>query len=183
MKLQIKDKVWCKIKAISNVQLLCTINMIVDKVVVVELPCEMKGFKVCTISIKDIVSKQEPVKKIHIPRTPAPIESPFGRVKQRLLQIQSVYKVFETHNDEWICINCVESGYVIESSFILKEGQSFTCNSCSKEIHHIPRTPEKTKSSIIQKQATKQDNCIFSLMNENDLTKEEKKLIQNMRKK
>lgn len=146
MRYQINDKVFCKIKALTRIQLLCTIIKFVDDCAVVQLPYKMKGLTTATIAIKDIISKQEPPQRAPKTNRPAPPDSPFGKIKERLLQISSARP---------------------------------------PEPPRPPRPAEEPpRPPSIQKQASKpNDNCIFSLLNPDDLTPEELKMIKDLGEK
>ena len=69
----------------SSMQLLCTIESITGNMVVVKLPCKLKGYTHAEIPLKDILIQQESNKPIAKPNKPAPKDNPYRRHLEYLL--------------------------------------------------------------------------------------------------
>ena len=81
-------KVLCKLPAITRQKIVCTVQKQVGDTVVVDLPCIIKGFKTVSVDINSIIEiLPPPAPKIEKKPPPAPPDSTYGRLKQRLINM------------------------------------------------------------------------------------------------
>lgn len=81
-------RVLCKLPAITRQRLICTVQKQVEKTVVVDLPCTIKGFKTVSIDLNCIIEIVPPPEPKEQKKPPlAPPNSPYGRLKQRLMDM------------------------------------------------------------------------------------------------
>ena len=137
--MKIGQKAWCSLPHITRVQLLCTITEVYESGCMVDLPSTIRNVSRAFVKHGDIDLIPEPKKKPEPQKMTAPPDSPYGRIKQRLM-----------------------------------------------EMSRVPNRPEPKREEPIQKQVSKQApkeaGSIFQLLNHDDLTAEEIKLMQEIQK-
>ena len=82
-------KVMCTLPAITRQSLICTVQKQVDdKTLIIDLPCTIKGFKTVSIDSSCVIEIiPPPAPKIEKKPPPAPANSVYGRLKQRLINM------------------------------------------------------------------------------------------------
>ena len=79
-------KAYCKLPHVTRVQLLCTITEVHESGCSVDLPSTIRGISRAFVNFSDMEVRPEPKKK-KIERSVAPPDSPYGRIKQRLMDM------------------------------------------------------------------------------------------------
>lgn len=130
-------KAWCKIPHVTRAPLICTITEVHESGCAVDLPCTMRGISKAFVKHSDMELIKEQPKPAKQTKEIAPADSPYGRIKQRFVEM-----------------------------------------SRSKP----PQRPEPKREEPIQKQASKpkEAGSIYQLLNHDDLTPEEIKLMQEI---
>lgn len=80
-------KAWCKLPQVTRVQLLCTITAVGESGCHVDLPSTIRGVSRAFVSFKDMDVVPAPKKKQQVEKTVAPPDSPYGKIKQRLVEM------------------------------------------------------------------------------------------------
>ena len=69
----------------SRIQLLCTIESINGNMIIVKMPCKLKGYTHAEIPIKDIILQQASKEPIAKPNKPAPRDNPYRKHLENIL--------------------------------------------------------------------------------------------------
>ena len=88
--MKVGQKAWCSLPHITRVQLICTITEVYESGCAVDLPSTIRGVSKAFVKHGDLHLIPEPKKKPEPQKIVAPPDSPYGRIKQRLMEMSKV---------------------------------------------------------------------------------------------